>query len=139
MEQSASFPGRSSAVERVFAAGEVTRFPRSFTRFSGTQAFLDNSFCISRILIQPVGEFLSDNRLNDAFDFAVAEFRFRLSFKLRLRDLDTDDSGESFPEIIAGKGDLVLFDKIVLVAVVVQRAGKRSTKSDKMRSAFSAC
>ena len=46
-------------------------------------------------------------RLDDAFDFAVAQLCFRLTFELRIRQLDADDRNQTFADVVAGK---ILFD-----------------------------
>ena len=130
------FSGKAATVECVLPACEVACFSCGFARLGGTETLLDNSFRIAGILVQPVGKFLPDDRFNDAFHFAVAELRFRLSFKLRLWYFHADHSRESFPEVVSGKSDLVLFHKIVLIPVIVERAGQRSAKSNKMCSPF---
>ena len=45
------------------------------------------------IFLEEDGQLLVDNRFDNPFDLAVAEFGFRLPLKLGLRDLDTNDPG----------------------------------------------
>ena len=73
-------------------------------------------------------------RVDDAFDFAVAELGFGLAFELRMGHAATDDGGEAFAEVFAG-GDEV-FEEAVFLAVVVDAAGEGGAEAGEMRAAF---
>ena len=75
-----------------------------------------------------------NERVDDAFDLAVAELGLGLAFELRMGNAAADDGGEAFAEVFAG-GDEVLEDAGVL-AVVVDRAGERGAEAGEVGAAL---
>ena len=79
-------------------------------------------------------EAFADDRVDDAFDFAVAELGFRLPFELRMRHAHRNDGGQTFAQIVA-RGNKI-FEQVFLLAVVVQRAREGGAKAGNVRAAF---
>ena len=66
-----------------------------------------------------------DDRLDDALDLGVAELGLGLAFELRLRNLDADDRGQAFADVVAGDALLQVLRQVVLGRVGVDRARQR--------------
>ena len=77
-----------------------------------------------------------NQRFDNAFDFAVAQLRFRLTFKLRIRQFDADDRDQTFANIVAGKVLFHFFEQIVRDGVVIQCSRQRGLEADHVRAAF---
>ena len=130
------FSRKPAGIEYAFAARQVARFPRSFPCFRRMKAFFYDSFCIRRVLFQPVHQLRTDDRFDDAFYFAVAEFRFCLSFELRLRNLHAQNGRQPFAEIVSRQLNFIVFNETVFRCEVVERPCQRSSETDKMRASF---
>ncbi len=135
LEQSRSLPGRPPP-ERAPLRSRISSFClRAATRASAaSRPLLQIALGGLGVLLEELAEVLAEERVDDAFDFAVAELGFGLAFELRMGDAATDDGGEAFAEVFAG-GDEVLEDAGVL-AVVVDRAGERGAEAGEVRAAF---
>ena len=60
-------------------------------------------------------ELVVDDRLDDALDLGVAELGLGLPLELRLRDLDADDGGQPFADVVAADaGVLEILRQVVL-------------------------
>ena len=55
------------------------------------------------MLIQKNPQAFTDNIVNNSLDFTVSQFGLGLAFKLGIRDLDTDYTGQALPHIITGQ------------------------------------
>ena len=87
--------GERAAVQRALSPNELFRFSRRFTRTRRVDRLADDLSGDRRILLKVGAERLVDRGLDDAFDFAVAQLGFRLSFELWVADLDADDGGQA--------------------------------------------
>ncbi len=66
----------------------------------------------------------------------VAELRLRLSFELRVGELDGDDCCETFAHVLAVEIVFLLLQQALGARVVVQRARQRSLEAGEVRAAF---
>ena len=99
--QSASLPGsepESSAPLR--RASSLALRAASRTRAASTH-LATMRLRVGRVLLEVVAELLVDQRLDEALDLAVAELGLGLPFELRLGNLDRDDRGEPFADVVA--------------------------------------
>ena len=76
-----------------------------------------------RILLKELRQCLIDHGVHKALHIAVAEPHLCLAFKLRICNLDADDSSETFPYILTLNRD-ILFQMLVYMGTVVDGAGK---------------
>ena len=68
---------------------------------AASTAFSDDALGDVGILLEVGAELVVDDRLDDALDLGVAELRLGLPLELRLRDLDADDGGQAFADVVA--------------------------------------
>ena len=126
-------PGQAGGVKSPFPPGEVASFARGFAGAVGVDRFLYDLFRHGRIHLKVSAQFVVDERDHGALNVAV-EFALSLAFKLRLRELDTHNSGEAFADIIAAE---VLFnglEKFGALSVGVDGARERGTEAGQVRA-----
>lgn len=107
------FAGKSTARHRILALNRLASLAGCDTRRGGKNHFVHNELCLFGMLFEIVGQSFADSLVHSAHYFAVAEFCLGLSLKLGLRDLDTDNCGESFAEVFAGDFDLCFLDLLL--------------------------
>ena len=103
--------GQRTHFQRVLAAGQLPRLARRLARPGRLHDFSTMLARHGRILVQKLRELLGKQRFDDAAHFAVAEFRLRLPFELRFRNLDGDDRRQPFPHVVAGQVGLVVLQQ----------------------------
>ena len=117
----------------LLVADEIAGFARGFASFGGDHAFHQDGLGGLRILFEEAAESVADHRRDGSFDFAVAEFDLGLRLELWIGVQDGDDGGEALTEVIAGRREV--FEKVVLLAVVVERASQAALESAEVRAA----
>src|SRR5207248_1859391 len=128
--------GQGAAVERAFAADQIARLPRRFTRARRIDRLADDPPGDGRILFEIRTELVVEDRLDDPFDFGVSKLRLGLAFELRVRDLHADHRRQAFADVLAGDALLQVFREIVLRRVRVDRAGQRRLEAGEVRAAL---
>ena len=131
----AELAGQAAAGEGAFAfADELLLLAGGDAGLGGEEALVADRLGGLGVLFEELGEVLAEERVDDAFDFAVAELGLGLAFELRMGHAATDDGGEAFAEIFAG-GDEV-FEEAAVLAVVVDAAGEGGAEAGEVRAAF---
>ena len=124
------FAWQTAAVEGALAPYEIACLTRRLTRPGRVHGLADDALRHRRILFEKLPELVVDDRLDDALDLGVTEFRLRLPFELRLRNLDADDAGQSLTNVVtADVRVLQILGEIALRRVGVDRARQRRTES----------
>jgi len=95
------FSGQGANLEGGLAPGQLPRPSGCLPRPGGIQTFAQQLFCNGGILLEIGTDLIVDDSLDEALDLAVAELRLGLTFKLRVADLDTDNTRQPFAEILA--------------------------------------
>ena len=54
------------------------------------------------VSLKPIAELIGHHALHKSLGFGVAQLGLGLAFKLRLGELDRDNSGESFADVVTG-------------------------------------
>ena len=135
--QSASLPGRLLPSSAPFPPYEIARLARRLARPRSVDRFADDALGDRGILLEKLTESVVDDRLDDTLDLGVPELRLGLSFELRPRNLDADDAGQSFANVVAADaGVLQVLRQVVLDGVRIDRAGQRGTEAGQVRAAF---
>ena len=88
------------------------------------------------VLLEIGAELVVEDRLDDALDLGVAELGLGLPFELRVRNLDADDRGQPFADVVAGDALLQVLREVVLRRVGVDRARQRRAEPREVRAAF---
>ena len=93
--------GQRAAVERALAADEIAGLARGLARARRVDGLQDDPLRDVRVLLEERAELVVDDRFDDALDLGVAELGLGLPLELRPRDLDADDRGEPFADVVA--------------------------------------
>ena len=76
-----------------------------------------------------------DHCFHKTLDVSIAELGFGLTFKLRLRNFNADDCGQSFPGILSLYG-FISFNDPVFIGIQIYAPGQCSFKTSQMGAAF---
>ena len=129
--------GQAAAVERAFAADEIARLARRLARAGRIDGLADDPLGDGRVLFEELSELVVDDRLDDALDLGVAQLRLGLPLELRLRNLDADDAGQPFADVVAADaGVLQVLRQVALCRVGVDRPRQRRAEAGEVRAAF---
>ena len=109
----------------------ASRAPRRVDRLA------DHAFGDRRVLLEKGSELVVENRLDDALDLGVPELGFRLTFELRPRNLDADNGGQPFADVVAAQARVLqVLRQVVLSGVEVDRPRQRGAEAGQVRAAF---
>ena len=111
---------KCAPLECTLAQHQVACLARRLATARRIQRLANYFFAVARILFKEL-QYTSVHRgLHDPLHLGGAELRFRLSFELRINKLDGDNSGETFAHIFTGEVRIVVLDRAILAAPVVQ-------------------
>src|SRR6185436_20829796 len=91
-----------TTVERALPADQIARLTSRYARPRRIDRLAEDLPGDGRVLFEVGAELVIDNRLDDPLDLGVAKLRLRLAFELRMRNLDADDAGQAFADVVAG-------------------------------------
>src|SRR5262249_21685701 len=103
----------AAPVERALPPGELLRLARGLAHAGRLDALQDDAPALGRMLLEVHCEAIVEQGLNGALHLAVAELRLRLPFELWLGHLHAHDRRETFPNILALQGLVVLLEETV--------------------------
>src|SRR5215218_7640314 len=121
---------------QVALADLLPHRPRGEPRPRGLQRLVDDRLGLTRMLLQELGQVTVGRALDEALDLRVPQLGLGLPLELRFLQLDRDDRGQSFPDIVAGKTLLFLLEEALLTGVGGDRARQRRPETREVRSAF---
>ena len=101
--QSASLPGRAMP-SSALADDQVPGLPRGLAGAGGGDALLDDPAPIRRVLLEVLDDSVGHDGLDDALDVGIAQLGLRLALELRIGELDADDRGQPFSDVIVPLG-----------------------------------
>ena len=130
------FSWQCTPFKRAFAQHKVARLARRFATTRRIQRLSNHLFTVARVLFKELQESSVDRRLHNPLHFGGAELRLCLAFKLRVHEFYGDDGGQPFAHILTSEVWVVVFDRAILSAPVVERAGERCAESGHVRSAI---
>ena len=130
------FTGQAGNFESIFSAGKFAGFSCSLTRTRRHNCFFKNLFGDGGIFFKIFAQTFRSNRADERTNFSVAEFGFRLSFKLRLMKFNADDAGQAFANVLAAQRAVGIFQQILPLRKIIRNTSQRNFESRKMCSAF---
>ena len=111
---------KCASLKCALAQHQVACLARRFATARRVQRLANHLFTVARVLFKEL-QYTSVHRgLHDPLHLGGAELRFRLSFKLWVNKFDGDNSGETFTHIFTGEVRIVVLDRAILAAPVVQ-------------------
>src|SRR5690606_22313452 len=92
--------GQGAAFQGGFAAGQFAGLAGGFAGLHGGLRLADDQLGDLRVQLQPVLQLFAQHVLDNPLNFAVAELFLGLTFKLGVADLDADNGGQPFADVI---------------------------------------
>ena len=93
------FSGKRRTLQSGLTACQISCLSGSIPCPLRQNRLLTDNFGNRRILLQKVSELFTYNIVNSTSRLRISEFLFRLSLKLRIFNLNADDSGQSLSDI----------------------------------------
>src|SRR5579884_162728 len=122
-------------VEGVFALDEFAGGAGRFAGAGGDKTFVDDGFGLAGRLFQILHEHVGGNGLDDGAHLGVVQFGLCLRLKLRVGNLDANDSGQALTHVIAAEVAVLLFEQAHLARVVIERAREGAAEAGDMHAA----
>ena len=122
-----------SAVLRRIA---LRAFLAATSGLRGSLRLLDHTVGLGRVLFQPFGETLVGGLLHERAHRHVAQLGLRLTLELRVAQLDRDDRGDAFADVLAEKVLFLLLQQVLGSGVLVDDAGERGLEALDVHAAF---
>src|SRR6185369_2020201 len=127
------FAGKTTAIQRPFAPGEVAGLSRGFTRAGGLDRLVDDLSSDGWVLLEVSAQAFVHKCLDDAGNVGI-QFAFGLSLKLRLRQLNADDGNQTLAHVVAGEIFSYVLEQTHLLPGVIDRAGQRHAEAREVRA-----
>src|SRR5215208_7027428 len=99
-------------------------------------ASLPGSVELTRTLFQELCQVTVGHALDETLDLCIPELGLGLPLELGLLQLDRDDRGQTFPDVVAGKALLLFLEEAFLTGVGVDRPRERRPETGEVRAAF---
>ncbi|OPY78127.1 MAG: hypothetical protein A4E70_02447 [Syntrophus sp. PtaU1.Bin005] len=122
-------PHLQGALPACQLAGPPGRFPSP----RGIEAFAQQLLGCRGIFLQVGADFFVNDAFHEPPHFGVSQLGLGLAFKLGIGDLDADDAGKAFPQVLSPQRFLP-FQEIVVDRIVVEDARQRRPESAQVRS-----
>ena len=126
---------KCASLKCALAQHQVACLARRFATARRIQRLANHLFPVARILFKELQHASVHRSLHNPLHLGCAELRLRLSFELRINKLDGDNSGETFAHIFTGEVRIVVFDRAILAAPIVQRTGECGAEAGDVCSA----
>ena len=131
----AELAGQSAAAQGSLAlADELTGLAGAFAGLGRQQPLLHDDLRRLRVLFQVRGQVIAHGRVDDAFDFAVAQLGLGLALELRLGHAERDDGRQALAAVVAAGGEVLV--QAGLLPIGVQRAGDGGAEAGDVRAAL---
>ena len=113
-----------SGLETGLAPDGLARLARGLACAAGRHGLVENGLADSGIFLEEHRQLLRHDRVHERPHRRIAELGLRLALKLRIRQLDGDDGGQSLADVIAAEL-IVVFEIALLDAVGIQHVRQR--------------
>ena len=88
-----------------------------------------------RVLIEVVHQPVVNSGVHDAVDLGVDQLHFGLRFESRIRQFDAQHANQTFPNVVAGNGWILVLGQAIRARILIDRLRQRGAKTGQMRSA----
>jgi hypothetical protein len=129
--------GQAAGLEQpLAAAGQVAGLARGHARARGGDRLAQDVLALAGVLLEPLAEPLVAHGQDEVARLGVAELGLGLPLELRLAELDGDDRGQAFADVVAGQPVLALLDQAPVLAELVDQRGERGAEALLVRAAL---
>ena len=121
--------GQSATCQRRLALNAGSSCLGGMTGSGGKDNLLDNGLGLVGMLLKINVEGLAQTRLHSANHLGVAEFCLGLSLKLRLKDLNRDNGGESLTEVLGLNVNFHLVEHLAVLGIFLERRAQTAAET----------
>ena len=104
-------------------ADRLARLAGRLPGAGGVERLLDDPFGDRRVLVEELHQSFVDDRRHHAFDLRIHQLALGLRREARARHLDRDHADQTFSDVIAGQGGILVLEDLVCLCVLVDPAG----------------
>src|SRR5690606_30831166 len=126
----------AAGLEQPLAAGGLARLARRDARLGRLDRLADDVAALVRVRVEPVGELLVDDALDERLRLGVAELGLRLALELRLAELDGHDGGEALADVVAREVVVLVLEDALVARVAVDEGRHRGAEALLVRAAL---
>ena len=83
----------------------------------GEHTLLDDRLGVLRVLLEVLGEAVTDGGIDDPLHLAVAELRLRLPLELRMGDADAHHHREALADVVTGGNEILVEPRLLAVGI----------------------
>src|SRR5207248_7149483 len=87
--------------ERALSTRQLARLPRRLPSARGRDRLLDDLLGVRRVLLEELGELRVHGRFDETAHPRIPELRLRLSFELRVLELQRDHRSEALAHVLS--------------------------------------
>ncbi len=120
---------RSTSEQALAVACHLTRLAGGDAGGGGGLRLADDVLALDGVFLEPVGELVVDDALDEALCLGVAELGLGLALELGLGEHDRDDRGQALADVVAGDTVFALLDHAPGLAPLVDRVGQRGAEA----------
>ena len=128
--------GERRRLEQALATRRLARLAGSVAGLAGLLGLLDDLAGGLRMLLEVIGETVGHDLERQRAHVGAAELGLGLALKLRVGQLDRDDSRKALAHIVAGQVGVLFLKQILLARVIVDHTGKRGTEAFEVHAAL---
>ncbi len=128
--------GQGSDIQCRLAPGQLARLARGFAGRRSLDDLADHHLGFVGVLLEPLGQRLSDRAFNSGTDFGRDQLVLGLGREFRIGDLDRQDTGQAFTGIIAGNRDLGLGGQAGRRRIGIDDAGQGTAETGQVGAAI---
>ena len=121
--------GHAATLKQAFAACGFARLTSCHTSSCCLQCLTDNVLGLVGVALEPVTEEITGNALNESLRFGVTELGLGLTFELGFTQLDGDNCGKTFTDVITGEVFVLLLEDAFFTCVLVDQSGHCGTET----------
>ena len=132
----AQLAGHGGGFEDALAARSLTGLASGDAGGLGGLALSNDGLGVGGVGVEPVGELGVDLLGDEGASLGVAELGLRLALELGLGELDRDDGGQAFADVVTGEVVVLVADDALVAAVAVDEGGERGAEALLVHAAF---
>ncbi|MGX1476000.1 UNVERIFIED_CONTAM: hypothetical protein RKD50_004808 [Streptomyces canus] len=134
--QSGELARQGRGLQEALATRQVTGLAGRHARGGRLDALADDVRGLDGVAVQPVGEVLVDDLLDEGLHLGVAQLGLGLALELRLAQLHRDDRGQTLADVITREVVVLLTQQLLVARVLVDEVRQRRAEAFLVRAAL---
>ena len=116
--------GKTHTLQRCFSPCKISCLSGCISCSLSQNGFFTDQLGNCWILLKEISKLFADNIINSTSCLCISKLLFGLSFKLRILDLDTYNSCQTFSDIITGKIGFTFLQKLIISCIIIKGFGQ---------------